>query len=107
PSYPQLPFNIMGTNPPGNCSITDVFQACISDPCHPTHTAHCQAYQQSYQCFCLPGYSGVLCTTDINECASNPCFHGGTCVDGVNSFHCLCPDGWTDNTCFTDINECA
>ena len=27
---------------------------------------------------------------DINECYSNPCLNGGTCVDGVNSFHCNC-----------------
>ncbi|CAH3023615.1 unnamed protein product, partial [Porites evermanni] len=28
--------------------------------------------------------------SDINECYSNPCLNGGTCVDGVNSFHCNC-----------------
>ena len=27
---------------------------------------------------------------DINECYSNPCLNGGTCVDGVNLFHCNC-----------------
>jgi hypothetical protein len=45
----------------------------------------------SCTCTCNDGYlgDGVECTVD--ECASNPCLNGGTCIDGVNSFSCLCP----------------
>lgn len=28
--------------------------------------------------------------TDIDECQSNPCRNGGTCVDGLASFTCVC-----------------
>ena len=36
---------------------------------------------------------------DIDECASNPCMNGGTCIDEVNSFSCSCIPGYTDSTC--------
>ncbi len=42
-----------------------------------------------------------------NECTSNPCRHGGTCVDTYSSFVCLCTDNWAGNTCEEDVNECA
>uniref|UniRef100_A0A674DQP0 EGF-like domain-containing protein n=1 Tax=Salmo trutta TaxID=8032 RepID=A0A674DQP0_SALTR len=28
--------------------------------------------------------------TDIDDCQSNPCQNGGTCIDEINSFVCLC-----------------
>ena len=28
--------------------------------------------------------------TDIDECSSNPCLNGGTCVDQVNRYVCNC-----------------
>jgi hypothetical protein len=34
------------------------------------------------------GFSGALCQTNINECASNPCQNGGSCFDSFNSFSC-------------------
>ena len=39
--------------------------------------------------------------TDVDECASDPCQHGGVCVDQVNSFRCVCPRGYTDPVCGT------
>ena len=36
---------------------------------------------------------------DINECSSNPCLNGGTCIDGVNKFHCNCPTYLNGITC--------
>ncbi len=42
----------------------------------------------------------VACV-DINECVSNPCRNGGTCVDGVNQYTCDCPDGFLGSTCQT------
>ena len=41
--------------------------------------------------------------TDTDECKSNPCLKGGTCVDGVYNFTCVCPGlytGWRcESTC--------
>ncbi|CAI5781939.1 fibulinfibulin-7-like [Podarcis lilfordi] len=46
----------------------------------------------------------------INECASNPCANGGTCVDGIHRYSCLCPSGWSGSTCqaplYSYIDEC-
>ena len=36
---------------------------------------------------------------DVNDCASQPCQHGGTCLDGVNGFKCLCPPGYMPPVC--------
>lgn len=36
---------------------------------------------------------------DIDECASNPCAAGGTCVDQVDGFECICPEQWVGATC--------
>uniref|UniRef100_A0A4W3JXS0 Fibulin-7-like protein n=1 Tax=Callorhinchus milii TaxID=7868 RepID=A0A4W3JXS0_CALMI len=36
---------------------------------------------------------------NINECSSNPCKNGGTCVDDINRYACLCPPGWVGYNC--------
>uniref|UniRef100_A0A7M4DVD3 Fibulin-7-like n=1 Tax=Crocodylus porosus TaxID=8502 RepID=A0A7M4DVD3_CROPO len=50
----------------------------------------------------------------INDCASNPCANGGTCVDGIERYTCLCPSGWSGSNCqmvsisalLPDVDEC-
>lgn len=37
--------------------------------------------------------------SDKDECASNPCSYGGTCIDLENGFECLCLPQWTGKTC--------
>ena len=34
-----------------------------------------------------------------NECLSNPCHNGGSCIDGFDSFKCLCPADFNGPTC--------
>ena len=36
---------------------------------------------------------------DVDECLSDPCQNGGTCVDGVNSYGYLCPSGFSGDHC--------
>ena len=36
---------------------------------------------------------------DIDECASNPCLNGGTCLDQENGYICNCPPGFTGVHC--------
>ncbi|CAH2083519.1 unnamed protein product [Euphydryas editha] len=41
-----------------------------------------------------------------NECLSQPCVNGGTCLNLVNGYHCLCPSNWKGTNCDEDVNEC-
>ncbi|XP_073985355.1 cubilin-like isoform X1 [Rhodnius prolixus] len=41
-----------------------------------------------------------------DDCASNPCENGGTCIDLYNGFHCICPQLWEGLTCQKDVDEC-
>ncbi|CAH1245919.1 NOTCH1 [Branchiostoma lanceolatum] len=43
---------------------------------------------------------------EINECESNPCQHGGTCLDHVNSYNCACHIGYAGDLCENVINYC-
>lgn len=48
-----------------------------------------------FRCDCDPGYTGLLCNEEINECASAPCQNGATCVDLIDAFSCDCVNGYT------------
>ncbi|XP_058015556.1 fibropellin-3-like [Ahaetulla prasina] len=49
---------------------------------------------------------GETCSVDIDECESQPCENGGSCVDLVNSYRCDCLPGYSGETCSVDIDEC-
>ncbi|XP_037087468.1 protein jagged-2-like [Pollicipes pollicipes] len=59
-----------------------------------------------FSCACDPGYTGGYCHQNINDCSSDPCHNGATCIDGINSFTCICPLGWEGPLCNTNKNEC-
>lgn len=44
-------------------------------------------------------HTGEKCEAHINECESNPCHHGGTCVDQLNGFICHCHPEWVGPSC--------
>lgn len=48
--------------------------------------------------FCAPP------SADINDCESNPCRNGGTCIDGINSYTCICSGGWEGAHCETSAS---
>ena len=47
-------------------------------------------------CIHVPFFSQVI---DIDECSSNPCENGGTCIDGDNLYMCDCPTGFNGGNC--------
>ena len=43
--------------------------------------------------------SGMMCQTEVNECASGPCLNGGTCIDRLNGYECQCGNDYQGTNC--------
>ncbi|XP_023562224.1 neurogenic locus notch homolog protein 2-like [Octodon degus] len=67
---------------------------CHSDPC-----------QNDATCLCLPGFTGLLCEENIDNCDPDPCHHG-QCQDGIDSYTCICNPGYMGAICSDQIDEC-
>ncbi|KAJ8319082.1 hypothetical protein KUTeg_004173 [Tegillarca granosa] len=59
------------------------------------------------KCNCLSGYTGKDCEINIDDCAQNPCFHGGKCTDLLNDYRCDCPPTYQGKNCETRISPCS
>ncbi|XP_001377380.2 cubilin [Monodelphis domestica] len=77
---------------------------CRSDPCV---NGQCIETVSGYHCICDPGWEGINCTENTNECLSNPCFNGGTCTDDINGYSCECTSAWTGPQCQTPQQVCG
>lgn len=51
-------------------------------------------------------YVTIIFISGKDDCASNPCHNGGTCIDGDGWFLCSCAPGFTGPVCKININEC-
>ena len=88
--------------------LCEIEGACLSGPCE--NGATCQQDDldpSNFTCECAPGWTGVTCSTNIDECADEPCANNATCVDLIADFNCVCADGFTGDRCRIDINDCA
>ncbi|MBL91382.1 MAG: hypothetical protein CMH56_06160 [Myxococcales bacterium] len=95
-----------------DCACVDVDECAEgTDDCHVQ--ASCNNLPGSFECICKGGYEGDgRNCTDIDGCASQPCFAGVICTDVAapgEGFSCGdCPVGYEGNgeNC-TDIDGCA
>ncbi|XP_044150585.1 LOW QUALITY PROTEIN: cubilin [Bufo gargarizans] len=82
----------------------------ISDIClkaSPCVNGVCKPGISSYICECYLGWTGMNCTENINECASNPCQNGGLCTDKISGYTCNCTSGWTGFHCESQTQACG
>lgn len=56
--------------------------------------------------FNIAGFTGTQCEININECESESCLNGGTCIDMINGFKCVCAIGFTGSRCQINIDDC-
>ena len=61
----------------------------------------------NFICSCHAGYTGAQCRDEINECSSNRCQNGATCLDKLLSYECQCKPGWKGKFCEKKIDFCA
>ncbi|KAB7501347.1 Fibropellin-1 [Armadillidium nasatum] len=66
----------------------------------------CYDLYGSYECVCLPGFTGTDCSIEIDECTSNPCQNGGICSDAFNDYECECSQGFEGKSCGINIDDC-
>ena len=41
----------------------------------------------------------LISVNDVDECLSNPCQNGGTCIEGLFMYHCRCPVTYGGQNC--------
>ena len=61
---------------------------------------------ETFSCNCTSGWTGPTCSEDIDFCASQPCMHGGTCIDTGDGYTCMCSHVYTGPDCAA-IDYCA
>ncbi|MEQ2205457.1 hypothetical protein XENOCAPTIV_030260 [Xenoophorus captivus] len=76
-----------------------------SNVCGPHGRCQSQAAGQ-FSCECQEGFRGTYCHENINDCESNPCRNGGTCIDKVSVYQCICADGWEGDHCEISESQC-
>ncbi|XP_055077328.1 versican core protein [Periophthalmus magnuspinnatus] len=57
--------------------------------------------------FLVPNWAfGLIPSGDSNPCQTNPCLHGGSCLQEGDGYSCYCPQGFSGESCEIDIDDC-
>jgi hypothetical protein len=79
--------------------------ACDALPCE--NAGRCvETSSGDASCECAPGFSGIRCETNIDDCTPNPCDNGGICVDSLDAFRCECAPGFAGDRCEDAVDPC-
>ena len=109
-----------GTSSKDDCQDVD----CPEGICE--HGGLCVAVHHRPKCFCPAGFTGARCEINVDECASAPCYNGGTCVDLPQGyryvmietffylvdtlifyfFRCDCTEGFDGKQCDEEQSDC-
>ncbi|KAK2835742.1 hypothetical protein Q5P01_016226 [Channa striata] len=49
---------------------------------------------------------GIIPSVENNPCQTNPCLHGGSCLQEGDGYSCYCPQGFSGESCEIDIDDC-
>ncbi|XP_076009395.1 neurocan core protein [Genypterus blacodes] len=57
--------------------------------------------------FIIPSWGfGLNPSVESNPCQTNPCLHGGSCLQEGDGYSCYCPQGFSGESCEIDIDDC-
>ncbi|XP_062615400.1 fibrillin-1-like [Saccostrea cucullata] len=77
--------------------------------CDQRNTISCD--KRNGTCYCREGWTGLNCSTDVQECTLTPNICGGNaiCIEQSGSFSCQCKPGFekTSSRSCSNIDECA
>ncbi|CAD5125973.1 DgyrCDS14154 [Dimorphilus gyrociliatus] len=90
----QCPLDFTGKN----CSIPRPTRAIGNLRCLCSRNQRCL----NGKCVCKPGFTGINCTDEIDNCLTDSCLNGGTCVNGLKGIVCICKDRWQGQSCELD-----
>ncbi len=83
-------------------TITGEEDCSQSNPC--LNQGTCIELEGNATCVCREGWTGPLCSTDIDHCTANLCMNGATCTDlppgsQAGDFICDCTENWGGTLC--------
>ncbi|KAH9505770.1 hypothetical protein Btru_055741 [Bulinus truncatus] len=90
-----------------NCSTTTWGINCSTSCSCSTGATRCDNVKG---CICKPGYTGVYCDVDVNQCTNGEltCNDRQQCVNRPGPDSCVCKSGYVQTNGFCeDINECS
>ncbi|XP_048255629.1 sushi, von Willebrand factor type A, EGF and pentraxin domain-containing protein 1-like [Haliotis rufescens] len=91
---------------PQNEQTQILVNLCFEEPCENGGTCKVKG-GFGFKCICMPGFTGTVCQTQVDQCKGLPCLHNGTCVNLQVDYVCTCPDGFSGKKCEVNRDECA
>ena len=92
---------------PGQVHVESSCGEGVVNPCQ--NGAVCSDHVYDYSCECPPGFDGIDCEIDVNNCGFEPCENGSSCtdLDAEDDYECTCEPGYKGKNCEQDFNNCA